>query len=269
MDNSILNTIMSFIAGSAGVEIVKSLYPELKQYVSQRRDSKLVFGENIGPILKASEELYGKLLSLSEEDFIPLYKNTNDTAAINNRRYVCYLFAQFWAQLEYIRIQNKHTYVSKTKKGRELLKFIATCESRKYRILDRYEQRIIGETMINGANQYFKIMSLHEFLSHFETPNSSINKWIILLEETLISSKDKQQKQRILRYGIIINALIEHFDPNHKIVYQRKSYSNKLSNNSYRILKYDLFQNFLPFIKNTERLIGKKKSIPPNIAIKR
>lgn len=260
---------MSFIAGSAGVEIVKGIYPELKQYLNQRRDSKLIFGENIGPILKASEELYGKLLSLSEEDFIPLYKNVTEQSIINNRRYVCYLFAQFWAQLEYIRIQNKHSYVSKTKKGRELLKFIATCESRKFRILDRYEQRIIGETMINGANLHFKIMSLHEFLSHFENTNSPILKWIILLEETLQSSKDKQVRQRILRYGIIVNALIEHFDPKHEIVYQRKSYSNKLSNSSYRILKHDLFPNFLPFIKNTERFTGKKKSIPPNIAIKK
>lgn len=247
-----LELLFATVTGAMIWEAFKFFSPDIKQYFKTKIIAKKVFYDNLDPILKASSELYGKIESLAKEDFATFVnlKNSNSANPIHNQKYVLYLFAQFWAQLEYLRLQSQYIDLSKIKQGNQLLRFIETIESRRHRILDRSMQRIIGECLITNKDQKFRIMTLKDFLETLEDESSTLSKWIGELEKKLLSVNYKPQKQTILRFGVIIAALIDHFDPNHKTVRRREIYKHKLSPKSKELINEYLFGHYLKFIKN-------------------
>ena len=251
----IITTISGAITGAIIWEGFKFFSPDIKQYFKTRIAAKKMFYDNLDPILKSSSELYGKIESLAKEDFATFIntKNSNSIDPLHNQKYVLYLFAQFWAQVEYLRLQSQYIDLSKNKKGNQLLRFVETIESRKHRILDRSVQRIIGECLITNKDQKFRIMTLKDFLETLENKDNTLSKWVILLEKKLLSVKDKEQRQSILRFGIIVATLIDHFDPNYKTVRRREIYLNKLNPRSKKFLNEYLFGHYLKFIKNAKR----------------
>jgi len=250
--NEYIKTIFSLISGGFLWQGFKFFYPDIKKIVGNKINAKNTLYENLDPILKSSSELLGKLESLAKEDFATFINksNSNSIDPLHNKRYVIYLFAQFWAQLEYLRQESQYYSLAKIKKGRELLSFIDTIESRKFRILDRSIQRILGESLITDKNQKFKIMTLNEFMIEYQKDNSIIALWGNKLEEVLNSVDDKKKRQTILCFGVIISMLVNHFDPKHKSVRKRVVYKNKLSKSSKEIIKNVLLVEYLTFIKS-------------------
>ena len=55
-------------------------------------------------------------------------------------------------------------------------------------------------------------------------------------------------RQRLLRYGIVIHAMVDTLDPDHDITRDRPSYPHKLSKKSRRDLKYRVFHVYLKFV---------------------
>lgn len=254
--STILQSIITLISGSVIWEGFKYFYPDIKRYFNSRVEAKKVLYQNIDPLIKAASELYGKLLSLAREDFAT-YRNqvqSNSSDPEHNKKYILYLFSQFFAQIEFIRLQSQYVTLAKIEKGRELLKFIETIESRKYRIVDRSIQRIIGECLILNKDQKFKVMTLQEFLNQIDQTNTPLNKWITILESKLNAVYLQDTRQLVLKFGIIVEALINHFDPNHKTIRKRPVYVNKLSPKSRGTIKENLCVYYLPFIKNKKRL---------------
>jgi len=266
-----LIAIFALISGGVIWEGFKFFYPDLKQLITAKANAKRVLYENLDPILKAANELFGKLESLAHEDFSTFINTKNSTSnnPEHNRKYILYLFSQFWAQLESLRLLSQYTSLSRTKKGAQLLMFIDTMESKKYRVLDRSIQRILGECLLTSREQKFKVMTLKEFLDEIEKSDSSLSKWSRKLEDTLIVVDDHAKRQRILRFGVIVNAFIEHFDPRHKTVRNREIYKNKLSRKSNEIIKNHLLTDYLPFLENKERYYTNKKSPQANFASKK
>ncbi|MBP6025502.1 hypothetical protein [Ferruginibacter sp.] len=252
---STVKIILTFISGGAIWEGFKFIYPDLKRPIVARIEAKKTFYKNLDPILKSSSELYGKLLSLAREDFATLTNPANSISADPqlNKKYILYLFAQFWAHIEYLRIESHYIALSKIKNGKRLLQYIDTIESRQYRILDRSVQRIIGECIISSTSQKFIVMPVNEFISQIDDTTSKLAKWIQLLDNKLSASTDKEVRQEILRYGIIVAALIDDFDPKYKTVRNRPIYTNKLSAKSKTMIKNNLMKYYLPFIKNQGR----------------
>lgn len=244
-------SFLAFATGTLSWKLIEFAYPIIKERQDRKRDAYTFVSQSIDPILKAADELYGKLVSLSDEDF-SLFNNPPNVPITKeierNQKYVCYLFAQFWAQMEHIRVQSRYSSICSIKKGEQLLKFINTCETRKFRILDRSVQRIIGEALIAGSNGAFRVMSLNDFMRKLENKKSDISKWIPLLQKELTGIYNKDVRQRILRYGIIVASLVNHFDPKHKITIRRKIYTLKLTPASKRIVGNYLFRKYLDFI---------------------
>jgi hypothetical protein len=254
--SAILQSLITLISGSAIWEGFKFVYPDIKRYFQSRIEAKKILYQNVDPIIKSASELYGKVLSLAKEDFATYLNkaNSNSIDPEHNKKYILYLFSQFFAQIEFIRLQSQYVTLSKIKKGRELLKFIETIESRKYRIVDRSIQRIIGECLILNKDQKFKVMTLQEFLSQIEQVSTPLNKWITPLEDKLNLVGKQDSRQTILKFGIIVEALINHFDPDHKTIRKRPIYVNKLSPKSRGTIKENLCVYYLPFISNKQRL---------------
>ena len=113
-----LDTILSLITGGALWELLKSVVPEFKDRFDRYLQARKELYSHIDPILKASDELYGKILSLSKEDFNTFInpENSNSENVAQNKLYIYYLFAQFWAQLERFRIKNQYYSISRFKK---------------------------------------------------------------------------------------------------------------------------------------------------------
>lgn len=92
------------------------------------------------PLLKAANELHGKLRSLAEEDFREFRRVPNaqmQDAELVDMCSTLYLFGQFWARLEVFRRDSFHADLSATKQGALLLKFLRSLESRRIRLVDR------------------------------------------------------------------------------------------------------------------------------------
>lgn len=253
--DQIIKTVLTFITGGAVWEGFKFIYPEIQRSFESRRVANDSFYKNLDPILKSASELFGKLESLAKEDFStftnPAYSNSAD--AIQNRKYVYYLFSQFFAQLEHLRLESQYTSLSKIKKGNQLLRFIETFESRKFRILDRSVQRIIGECLITQKEQKFRVMTLNDFIIQYEDINSNLYKRVQNLEAALLSVRNNEKKQSILKFGVLVAALIDHFDPEYKTVRRRKIYLNKLTLKSKKTIKTVLLEHYLPFLKDKTR----------------
>lgn len=250
--NEITSGLLTLVTGASIWEGIKFVFPEIKRVLKARRDASDALYRNIDPILKASSELFGKLESLAKEDFAT-FSNPNNSNSINpqhNRRYIYYLFAQFWAQLENLRLQSQYTGLSRLKKGKELLRFIETVESRKFRLLDRSMQRIIGECLISSKDQKFSVMTLSEFVTTSDLQTSVLSKWIAELDTLFASMSVKRNRQQVLRFGVIVGSLISHFDPKSVTVRRRDIYKNKLTEKSKKIIRLELFNHYLPFVKN-------------------
>ncbi len=192
---------------------------------------------------------------MAKEDFAAFINPAQAYAKDNdhNKKYVIYLFAQFWAQLEYIRLKSQYTSLTELKKGRQLINFIETIESRHFRILDRSLQRVIGEILIEGATPAFRVMTLNQFIRNYDDTDSEIYKWANKIEEELNATSDKKVRQRILVFGVIVASLIDHLDPSHKIIHPNQIYKNKLNPTSKNIIRGNLFRHFLKFVKNKEK----------------
>jgi hypothetical protein len=223
----------------------------LKNY----RDGRKAFYSSLDPILKAADELYGKIYSLAKEDFATFINASHSYSEDNdhNKKYVIYLFAQFWAQLEFIRLKSQYTSLTEIKKGKQLINYIETIESRHFRILDRSLQRVIGEILIEGATPTFRVMNLNQFIKNYEDRSSEVYKWAKKIEDKLNATNDKKIRQRILVFGVIIASLIDHLDPAHKIIHPNKVYKNKLNSTSKNIIRGNLFRHFLKFVDNKEK----------------
>jgi len=245
-----LKNALALVTGAAVWEGVKFVFPQIMKRIDDGKKARSLFDENISPILKAADELYGKMVSLAKEDFKVFKDRTkNDPLTVINRYYVCYLFSQFWANIELLRVKSNYFTITQTQLGEQLLKFIETQESRSFRILDRSLQRMIGETLIEKAPAKFRVLSLNEFCVLIKSNDVHFNSLFTELENRLFNTIDKQVRQDFFVYGAIVAILINHFDKKHKIVRYRKLYMNKLSAKSGWLIKSSLLEHYLPFVE--------------------
>ncbi|MGA2405641.1 MAG: hypothetical protein ABSF81_02690 [Bacteroidales bacterium] len=253
--DKLITGLLSAISGGALWEGFKFIYPDIKRKLDSYKEANEILYRCIDPLLKSSDELFGKIWSLAKEDFATFINKENSLSKNpeHNTQYVLYLFAQFWSNIENIRLQNQYTSISRIKKGRQLIRYIETLESRNFRLLDRSIQRIIGESLIEFSSPKFKIMSLNEFIKNLNSDNVYFTQWIKLLENLFLSVDDAKNRQQILKYGIIIASMIDNFDPKYKIVRRREIYLNKLSKKSKKELERNLFKHYLTFINNSEK----------------
>lgn len=247
-----IKPIISLITGVVIWEGFKFFFPILNQRLKNYSDGRKAFYGSLDPILKSADELYGKIYSLAKEDFATFINPSNSFSndIDHNRKYVIYLFAQFWAQLEYIRLKSQYTSLSEFEKGRQLINYIETIESRSFRLLDRSVQRVIGEILISGASTSFRVMNLNDFIRQYDDVNSEVRKWATKIENILIQTHDKKIRQRILVFGVIVASLIDHLDPEHRIIHPNKVYKNKLNPTSKNVIRGNLLSHYLKFVKN-------------------
>jgi hypothetical protein len=211
----------------------------------------------LDPLLKAADELQGKLRSLAEEDFSE-FRDIPDTdlrpVDLVNLCSTLYLFAQFWGRLEILRRESFHAELARNAQGSVLLRFLRCLESKRVRLVDRAWQRAIGESVVIMGRPA-EVLSFKAFVEQYEA-SLRLRGWLQPLEDALRETRYPRARRRMLQYGVIVHAMIDTLDPKHYTTKERPAYPNKLSRRAKRDLIGRVFDTYLPDVRRLEKYTG-------------
>jgi hypothetical protein len=260
-----LTLILTYASGIATLPLAQrlfgSLFSELRGRWQSSVAARRIIDTQLDPLLKAADELQGKLRSLAEEDFRDFRALPDPIAQQRDLVNLCstlYLFAQFWGRLEILRRESFHADLARNEKGAVLLSFLRSLESRRVRLVDRAWQRAIGECAITKTGDRAEVVQFKGFVEQFES-ETRLRKWLQPLEQILRDCKLPRARQRVLQYGVVVHALIDTLDPKHLTTRERPGYPNKLSQRSKRELVGRVFGVYLPSVKDWAKYVGSKK----------
>jgi hypothetical protein len=260
-----LKLLAAALGGGVTVKVLDILYQEFRRRSESSESAKRFVDEHLDPLLKAADELVGKLRSLADEDFKSLRDVNPGTDRIENNDFSSLIFlkAKLWANIEIVRHEGLSVSIVKDVRGQRLQSFMACIESRGVRIVDRISQRAVGELMLTRRNHgALETIPFIEFVRLIES-NPEAQRWLSPLTHTLSRTRHTSERQRLLRYGIVIHAMIDTLDPDHEVTRDRPSYPNKLSKKSWRDLKYRVFGRYLKFVPKPGKYLGPPKKGRP------
>jgi hypothetical protein len=220
--------------------------------------ARRVVAAQLDPLLKAADELHGKLRSLAEEDFAEfraLPASDLSSSDLVNLCSTIYLFAQFWGRLEILRRESLHADLARNREGKILLRFLRCLESKRVRLVDRAWQRAIGESVLVPGNSRTEMLQFKSFVELYEE-TSRLRAWLEPLEGVLRRARYRRTRVRLLQYGVVVHALIDTLDPKHYTTTERPAYPNKLPRRTKRELIGRVFGIYLPDVRNVEKYTG-------------
>ena len=237
------------------------IYKEFLRRSERSYEARRFVDKSLDPFLKATDELAGKLAFLAREDFKSLEKAEADVARLDNDHFssLVFLIAQFWGNIEMIRHEGLTMSINKDKRGRKLQDFMKCIESRKNRIVNRTSQRAIGELALASRADGSQGAILFTEFARLMKENDEARNWLSPLRKELAESQNPPQRQKLLKYGIILHAMIDSLDPDHQVTHSRPPYPHKLSKKSWMDLKYRVFGQYLKSVANPEKYLGPPK----------
>jgi len=256
MGSSWLDLLGAGFIGGIIVKVLDYIYQEYRLRLEAHKSAKDIIDRHIDPILKSADELVGKLRSLAQSDFRYIVKTPipEDSKFESWFPYldIIYLFAQFWSRIQILRNEGLFVNLGSDERGKQLLAFFRALEGTRTRIVSRAWQRGIGEALIEYSNDRYRNINYIEFVQSFLSQDE-FKRWFNPLVSVLSRINHTREKQRLLTYGVIINALIDTLDSEHLVTRNRPGWPNKLSNKSKKNLRYRIFKIYLPFVKNHNR----------------
>ena len=243
MSEQFWTLLTAAVGGGFFVEVFKLAFGEGRSWLARRNSDAETIVTNLEPMLKASDELVGKLTSLGRSDFLVLRRSPSKDLSDDEYVLVAFLFIQFWARLELFRIDFYDNKLGDSDTGRRLSKFYDCLESRDVRIVDRIYQRALGEAaaQVDGSPSFLDFARLYK-------GDADFRRWTEPLVGFLGRMDEPKSRQRMLRYTIILHVMIDSLDPKHKITRDRPSISHKLSKDSLRELEYRWLGKYLKFV---------------------
>lgn len=260
-----LRLLAAAFGGGLIVKLLDIVYQEARRRTDRSEAAKQFVDRHLDPLLKAADELVGKLVSLAGEDFKSLREVDPDVRRMENNDFggLIFLFAKFWANMEIIRREGLSVAIVKDLRGRRLQEFMDCIESRGIRIVDRISQRAVGELMLTDRRDgRHETIFFIEFVRSIES-DPEARRWLSPLAQILSRTRHTSERQRLLRYGLVIHAMIDTLDPDHQVTRDRSPYANKLSKKSWRDLKYRVFGRYLKFVPKPEKYLGPPKKGRP------
>jgi hypothetical protein len=242
-------------SGGIGVKLLDYVYTEYKRRSEASKSAKELVNRHIDPILKAADEIVGKIRSLAQSDFGEVLRSTGKKESLDSLMpylEVLFLFAQFWSRIQILRMESIYLNLGSDKTGKRLLMFIRALEATRTRLIDRGWQRGIGEALIEHTGNGFCAISYYEFTKKYLS-SEEFRTWIKPLMSILNRINHTKERQRFLVYGVILHALINTLDEKHLLSRDRPGWANKLNVKSQKELRFRIFRIYLPFVKSPER----------------
>jgi hypothetical protein len=197
-----LNLFGAALSGGAVVKVADYLYAEYKRRSDESRSVKKLVDKHLDPILKAADEVVGKIASLAREDFrgfrratpLPESVSLKDKIALTN---ILYLFAQFWARIQLLRLESLYSDIAREDNGRRISSFLAALEANRNRLVDRAWQRGIGEALITIRGDKAELLTYHDFVKRY-SEDGYFRDWFQPLASLLQQTSHTRYRQRLL-----------------------------------------------------------------------
>ena len=237
--------------GAFSAPMLQFAYREIKEWRSRRRNHLRQVDLSLEPLLRAADELAAKLRSLGERDFLPIRGRSNyslDDSAVAS---VVYLFVQFWAEVEIVRFNGLSADIARSDKGKQVQNFLICLQSRRVRLIDRISQRALGEVALSGG----RTMNFVEFVKNVGSEPLA-GRWLAPLIGVLAGLDQGDSRQKVLRYMVVLHALIDTLDHDHAVTRDRPGIPNKLNTASRKALQFRVFGVYLKFVSKPSKYIG-------------
>lgn len=258
---SLSELLVAAFGGGLVVKLLDILHVEVRKRFEGRISARQFVDENLDPVLKAADELVGKLRSLSNEDFRTLHRAHTPRLHQLDFLGLLYLLAKLWANIEIFRQAGLTVSITDDDRGEKFSRFMDCLESRKVRIVDRLSQRAVAELVLDRKKDRHGTIPFIEFVRLFEE-NDETKRWIEPVVHVLERVKHTGERQRLLLYGVVLHAMVDSLDPKHQVSRERPSFSNKLSKKSWRDLNYRVFGVYLTFVSRPQKYLGPPKRRP-------
>jgi hypothetical protein len=218
------------------------------------KSAKELVNRHIDPILKAADEIVGKLRSLAQSDFREVLSPPREKESLDSLMpylEVLFLFAQFWSRIQILRMESIYLNLGSNKTGKRLIMFIRALEATRTRLVDRGWQRGIGEALIEHDHTGLRAISYYEFIKKYLS-SEEFRAWFRPIMSILNRINHTRERQRFLVYGVVLHALINTLDEKHLVSRDRPGWANKLNVKSQKELRFRLFRIYLSFVKSPE-----------------
>ena len=261
VDHEWLRLFGAALGGGLTVKVLDIIYQEFRRRSEGSQQAKTLVDKHMDPLLKSADELVGKLVSLAREDFKSLHNVNLNTGILDKNDFssLVFLMSKLWANIEIFRLESISISIVEDARGRKLQEFIASIESRGVRLVDRISQRAVGELMLADRKDGPLNTILFIDFVHMMEENAEARKFLSRLTYILSRTRHTSERQRLLKYGVVIHAMIDTLDPEHQVTRSRPSYPMKLSKKSWRNLKYRIFGQYLTFVPNIGKYLGPPK----------
>lgn len=262
MAEGLTDLLAAAFGGGVVVKGLDYLYAEYRRRRDVSKSAKDLVNKHLDPIIKAADELVGKIRSLAQSDFKELRRISRQRQDVSlgtamPRLEVVFLFAQLWARIQILRTESIYINLSSNVKGRQLLAFFRALEATKSRLVDRAWQRGMGEALVISDNGNFRSISYFDFVVKYQS-SSEYREWFHPIERTLGQVNHTRIRQRLLVYGVILHSLIETLDKRNQIARYRPAWSHKLSAKSKAELRYRIFGVHLKFVRKPKRYLSER-----------
>ncbi len=256
-DQSWLALFGAAFGGGFTVKLLDIGYQEYRTWTTRQTEDTKTVDERLEPLLRAADELVGKLRSLAEQDFIPI--RDTDIGSMTDTAFssVVYLFVQFWSEIEILRLRGLSAAVAKSARVKHTQAFLTCLESRRVRLIDRISQRALGEAALADG----RTMNFVAFIKSYET-DAYMKRWLAPLLHVLSETRQSAPRQKILQYAAVVHSLIDTLDKDHAVTSDRPATPNKLNAKSWKDLNYRVFGVYLAFVVNRDKYIGPPKRRP-------
>lgn len=254
--------VITFLSGGAAVKVGGAIVGFFVKRKAQADAREQFVQQHLDPLLKATDELFSKLRSLATEDFRPLHHARADRDCLRNHDLgsLAYLFGIFWARIERIRHDGMSVQMAETKRGKQLKAFLDCLESGRVRIVNRVQQRAIGECLLDDKNQPRTFIA---FVAAFEDENGVSRRWLAPLLTVITRTLHTTERQELLRYTTVLHAMIDTLDPKHHITGgSRPAIHQRLTKRTWNDLKHRIFKVYLPIVADVPKYIGPPKRRP-------
>jgi len=260
MNASWLDLLGAAAGGGLITKLLDRVWKLFERRWRSKKSAQALLDRHFDPILKTADELFGKLRSLAVEDFVSLrgYVEAEADSDAGERielANLLYLFAQFWARLAILRKEGIFVALSARVPGARLVKFMRTLEARRVRIVERSFERIMGESLLRFRGGRWDTLTFGEFAEVY-WGEGSLRGWFEPLEYLFVEAESPSVRQRILRYGVVLHAMLDTLDPEHRVSTRRPGYANKLTKQTRRDLYYRVFRVYLPFVRHVQGYLG-------------
>jgi len=251
-----VKVIAAALGSGLTVKALDVAYQEIRRRYDRSASSRKFTDEALDPLLKAADELFGKLRALALRDFTGLRSASEHLEKgelqVGDLAALLYLFGKFWGRAELLRGHSMYSTLSEDTRGRELIEFLRCLESQRTRLVDRTTQRAIGESMIAESAGSRTTLSFVEFVEKWEGVEQW-RRWLAPLALLISRTNHTSVRQDLLKYGVVLNVMIDRLDSSHIVTRDRAPYAAKLSKRTRKDLRFRIFKVHLEFVDDTRK----------------